>query len=124
MQDRLERVETKIDALASVVTTLDGRVFNLEGKVSTLDHKVTRLDEKVSSIDDKVAQLGAKIDIQVEGLRELVQRTAEGYSATLDSMVRELADFRSEIRVKTSDTDLIVRDHERRITTLQQPPRT
>jgi hypothetical protein len=60
----------------------------------------------------------------VEGLRELVQRTAERYGATLDSMVRELADFRSEMRVKTSDTDLIVRDHERRITKLERQSRT
>jgi hypothetical protein len=63
--------------------------------------------------------LAGRMQVHAEELRDLMQKAAEGYGGTLDGIQRELKEFREEWRKKAADTDLILADHNSRITSLE-----
>lgn len=63
--------------------------------------------------------LAGRLQVHAEELKDLMQKAAEGYGGTLDGIQRELKEFREEWRKKAADTDLILADHNSRITGLE-----
>ena len=63
--------------------------------------------------------LAGRMQVHAEELKDLMQKAAEGYGGTLDGIQRELKEFREEWRKKADDTDLILADHNSRITGLE-----
>jgi len=64
--------------------------------------------------------LAGRMQVHAEELKELMQKAAEGYGGTLEGIQRDLKEFREEWRKKADDTDLILANHNDRITSLQQ----
>ena len=107
MQERLERLEQKVDQL-------DGKVQQLTAEVKTVGAKVDANTERLDRVERTFAS-----KIEIENLRDLVQRSAEGFGATLDRIERGVNEIRREWQLKWEDHDHILRDHARRITRLE-----
>src|SRR5688500_15465733 len=120
MQERFERLEQKVDSLADEVNTIGVK----------LDANTERLDQKVESLADEVRTIGVKVEanterldrfertfaskIEIENLRDLVQRSTEGFAATLDRIERGVTELGREWEPKWEDHDRVLRDHARR----------
>ena len=63
--------------------------------------------------------LAGRMQVHAEELKDLMQKAAEGYGGTLGGIQRELKEFREEWRKKSADTDLILANHNSRITGLE-----
>jgi outer membrane murein-binding lipoprotein Lpp len=125
MQERFERLEQKVDGLADEVKAIGVK----------LEANTERLDQKVNSLADEVKAVGVKLDanterldhfertfaskIEIENLRDLVQRSAEGFAASLDRIERGVTETRRDWQLKWEDHDRVLRDQARRITTLE-----
>jgi chromosome segregation ATPase len=125
MQERFERLEQKVDSLTDEVKTVGVK----------LDANTERLDQRVDSLAVELKTLGVKLDanterldrfertfaskIEIENLRDLVQRSAEGFAATLDRIERGVTETRRDWQVNWEDHDRVLRDHSRRITGLE-----
>jgi cytochrome c556 len=64
--------------------------------------------------------LAGRMQVHAEELKDQMQKAAEGYGGTLDGIQRDLKEFRAEWRKKADDTDLILANHNSRITVLEQ----
>lgn len=64
--------------------------------------------------------LAGRMQVHAEELKDQMQKAAEGYGGTLDGIQRDLKEFRDEWRKKADDTDLILANHNGRITVLEQ----
>ncbi len=108
-EERLGRIEQKIDTLTDGVVTLAITVRRIEDRFGQLDQKIDvnvgRLDSRIGGVDRKIddvaAQLGSKID---SGIGRLDQK--------LDSII----DTQSHINRELSDRHA---DHESRISALE-----
>jgi predicted nuclease with TOPRIM domain len=123
MQERLERVEMKVDRLETRFDSLERRFDGLElrfdGLETRFDGLETRFDGLEARFDGLEARLGAKIDVQMEEVRDLVKKTAEGFGARVDGMVREFKESQKHFYAKLADHDLALHDHTRRIIALE-----
>jgi len=59
---RLERVEKKVDHLDQRVERVEKKVDKLEQKVDHLDQRVERVEKKVDKLEQKVDHLDQKVD--------------------------------------------------------------
>jgi len=110
MQERLERVEQKVDKLTGDVTVLRGDFTDLRDDFAKLRGGFTQLR----------SDLNQKIDVYYENTRELIQKFAEGHAAALEGIARSLTDMRAEWQIKWADHDRALRDHASRITVLER----
>jgi hypothetical protein len=55
-----------------------------------------------------------------EALRQDAKAVADGYAATLEGIERELADLNKKVDTKFSDHDLVLADHNKRISRLEK----
>jgi len=116
MQERLERVEMKVDHLET-------KVNGLEIKVDRLETKVDGLGTKVDRLDDKMDAQGRRFDVQMEDLRSTIVTFAENIGGRMDGIAHQLSDSQASWETKFSDHALTLRDHGRRITMLERRQR-
>lgn len=100
---RLKSVETKVDRLATDLNSL-----------------ATDLNRMATDLAAVEVRLGAKIDVQLDDIRDVIRKFAEGLGGRLDTIARQLIESNKNWEAKFSDHDLAIRDHTRRISSLEQ----
>ena len=98
----------------------DTRDAKMLEHLKRLEAKVDRLDTKVDRLDTKVDRLDTKVDVQIEHVRDDMRRLGESFGGTLEHIDRRLLEILTEVRTKTGDHDLVLRDHGGRITALER----
>jgi tetrahydromethanopterin S-methyltransferase subunit G len=96
MRKRLDVVEQKLDALAASV------------------------DQRFDAVDLRFDRLEIQSTLQVEEFRDLVQRTAEGYGATLDHIGRRLDELHQAVTTKFTDHDRVLENHAGRLDAIER----
>jgi predicted nuclease with TOPRIM domain len=135
LSDEVNRLGGKVDRLDGEVGRLGDEVGRLGGEVNRLDGHVDRLGGEVKRLAGDVATVVAKVDanaprldrfehtfaskVEIENLRDLVQRSAEGFGATLARIERGVTELHREWQPKWEDHDRALRGHARRITRLE-----
>nr|WP_159242195.1 DUF16 domain-containing protein [Mycoplasmoides pneumoniae] len=69
---RLTKIENKVDKLEVKVDKLEEKVDKLEAKVDKLEEKVDKLEAKVDKLEEKVDKLEAKVDSGFEMLAKIL----------------------------------------------------
>lgn len=95
----------------------------LDEKFDRLDEKVDRLDERVERVEGKVDELDKSTKVEFEHVREDIQKLGEGYDAGLKSISRQIQALDKKWTAKWSTHDLALKNHARRISTLEQRDR-
>lgn len=96
MEDRLEQVAIQVADISKQLSGFEARVITA------------------------VADLKDQGRINVEELKDEVKLLGEGYVATLEGIERKLSDLNTKIDTKFSDHDLVLANHNTRITKLEQ----
>ena len=117
MNERLVRVEGKVDALADKVDVLSNRVDGLSDGVDGLSDRVDVLSHSVDALSRKFDGL----TVQFENVREDIQKLGEGYEQGLNAISIQISEMDRRWADKWSTHDLAVMDHGKRITALEQP---
>jgi len=82
----------------------------------------TNIEERLKTHIDQFEQRAElRMKMHFESLDSKVTLAAEGYSATLQTIERELVDLNKKFDTKFGDHDLVLADHNRRITELEKP---
>ena len=99
MEERLARVETKVDAV---------------------DKKVDAVDKRVDEVDKKVDALANATRIQFEQVREDIKKLGEGYEQGLKNISNQIKELDQSWAAKWWPHELALKDHAKRITVLEQ----
>jgi len=131
--ERVERLEgevrdlgIKIDGLATRVGGLETKVDGLETKVNGLETKVDSLETKVDSLETKVDGLGnrtGRVEVQLEHLRDTLNTFTSMMGARFDALDHRLEEHHKQFAAKFFDNDLVLTNHNKRITTLERRTR-
>lgn len=123
MSERLGLIENKLDALAQSMergfTAVDHRFVGVDHRFEAVDQRFDAIDQRFEAVDQRfdaidgrfeaadprIDQFEARSTIQVESLRDDIQRMGEGYGATLDGIGRALEEIRESLTTKVSDHD-------------------
>src|SRR5258708_34933257 len=104
MQERLERVETKVDRVDTKVGGLETRFDRLETRVDHLETRFGDLDTKVDGLATSLvaveSRLSAKIDVQMENMRDVIKKFAEGLGGRLDAIAQQLTESNKKWEAK------------------------
>ena len=117
MQERLERVETKIDRLETKIDNLDARVDGLSNELVAVE---TRLGDRLVAVETRLGDRIGRSEVQIDHLRGDLQKVAEGYTVGLNAISRQITAFQTDLNTKLLDRDLVLQDHGRRISALEQ----
>lgn len=80
-EERLARIEAKIDHLTSRGVTVDTNIHKATVRVDRLDSKIEKLAERVDGLATGVDGLGAKVEAlktKIDSLQDDMNRIAEG----------------------------------------------
>jgi len=102
MPKRLDIVEQKLDALSASV-----------------DQRFDAVDRRFDAVDRRFDRLEVQSTLQVEEFRDLVQRTAEGYGASLEHITRRLDELHEAVTTRLTDHDRVLENHATRLDTLE-----
>jgi hypothetical protein len=127
MLERLERVEAKVDRLAAklgaVETRLGDRIDAVETRLGDRIVSVeTRLGDRIDAVKTELGDRIGRVEVQMDHLRGDLQKVAEGYTVGLDAISRQLTAYQTDLNTKLLDHDLVLRDHARRISAIEQSP--
>ena len=106
VEERLERLEGKVDALAE---TSKGLLMEME-----------RLSTRVYGVEDRMEALNTRLDVNVDGLRSDVKLAIERVDGLRQFIERSRDDDRNE---RAGDRGLLlalVRDHNRRLRAIER----
>ena len=123
MMERLERVETKIDRLETRFDHLETRFDHLETRFDGLEIRFGVLETRFDGLEAKVDENARRNDIQIEHVRDDIRKLGESFGGVLERIERRLAESQTETNTRLADHELVLRDHNRRITALE-PPRS
>ncbi len=118
MHDRCEALERKVDTFGGRFDVIDQRFDAIDQRFDAIDQRFASVDQR---FDELEARLGRKIDTQMDDVRDLVKKSAEGYGATLEAINRRLEDMQGDWRTRSSDIERVLADHARRIVALEHP---
>ena len=110
--------------MATSGDNMNERLVRVEEKVDALSDKVDALSDRVDTLSDRVDGLSDKFDgltIHFEKVREDIQKLGEGYEQGLNAISRQISDMDQRWAEKWSTHDLAITDHGKRITALEQP---
>jgi hypothetical protein len=108
MEVTLLDVANQISALAKRLDQFDG----IESRLTA------HVDTKLAAA---VVELKRHAQIHKEELRDDVKKAAEGYDATLKKIDEELAALNKKVDTKFGDHDLVLANHNKRLTKLEHP---
>jgi DNA anti-recombination protein RmuC len=125
MLERLERVEAKVDRLATelvaVETRLGDRLVAVETRLGDrLVAVETRLGNRLVAVETRLGDRIGRAEVQIDHLRGDLQKVAEGYTVGLNAISRQITAFQTDLNQKLLDRDLVLQDHGRRISALEQ----
>ncbi|WP_224269886.1 DUF7310 family coiled-coil domain-containing protein [Haloprofundus salinisoli] len=96
-ETRLERLETRLDAVERATTGTDISVVDLSS-AADLDARLTAVEERLSEFDDRLSELDAAVQAlrgYVGGVRTVnraVERRADAALAAVESLERDRSD--------------------------------
>jgi len=99
-EERLARIEAKIDHLTSRGVTVDTNIHKVTVRVDRLDTKIEKLTERVDGLDTKVDGLDGRVaglDTKVAGLDTKVDKLTSSVEG-LDSRVHSLTIMHEDMR--------------------------
>lgn len=111
MEDKLEQVSAQIADLSKQVAS---QIADVSNQLSSVE---TRLEMRVTTA---VTDLNAQARINMEELKTEVKLAAEGYGARLEHIERELEDLNKKVDTRFGDHDLVLSNHNKRVTTLEE----
>ena len=124
--ERVERLEGEVRDLGIKIDGLATRVGGLETKVDGLETKVNGLETKVDSLETKVDGLGnrtGRVEVQLEHLRDTLNAFTSMMGARFDALDHRLEEHHKQFAAKFFDNDLVLTNHNKRITTLERRTR-
>jgi chromosome segregation ATPase len=105
--DRFEsRIEGKVDALDSRLSSLENKVDRLDSRMSSLESKVDALDGRLTTLEGKVDVLGGRLTALEEKVDSRLRETRpiwEGVLARLTTIESELARMNRQFRSFVAD---------------------
>jgi hypothetical protein len=110
MDVTLEQVADQLADISKQLSTVEER----------LGAHVSR--EVESHVSAATRELKSQARIYQEEIKDQVKKAAEGYSATLERIERELTALNEKVDNKFSDHDLVIADHTKRIAKLEEHP--
>ena len=96
---------------------------NMNERLVRVEEKVDALADKVDELTVKFEGLTVKFDgltVQFENVREDIQKLGEGYEQGLNAISRQISEMDRRWADKWSTHDLAITDHGKRITALEQ----
>ena len=79
-------------------------------------------EERIKTHIDQFEQRAElRMQMHFENLEQQVTSAAEGYGGVLDGIRRELVELNEKVDTKFADHDLVLMDHNKRITELEKP---
>jgi DNA anti-recombination protein RmuC len=130
MEVTLEQLADQVGGISKQLTEMEARLeTNITAKLDTSitskleAHITAKIDAATNELKEQARANADELKKQArllgEGLRDDVKKVAEGYGATLDQINRELADLNEKFDTKFGDHDLILSNHNQRITRLE-----
>lgn len=113
MEDKLDRVVGQISDLSKQVA---GQIAALSEQIAGQGGQIAELSKQLS--ETKV-ELKSQARINMEELKSEV-KLAAGYGATLEGIERQLHDLNTKFDTKFVDHDLVLANHNARISKLEQ----
>ena len=105
MDVTLEQVAAQVSEVAKHVAEVTRQLGETEQRLKT-------------HVDEAQKDLKHQAQVYNDELKQEVKLAAGGYGATLDGIKRELADLNKQIDTRLGDHDLVLGNHNERITTL------
>jgi exonuclease VII small subunit len=115
------------DRLPTMRGSLPGMEVSLEQVVAQVSEAVKQIAEVKTELGHAEQRLKAHVDeakndlkhqaqVYKDELKEEGRKAAEGYGGTLERIERDLADLNKTVATKFRDHDLVLSDHNKRIT--------
>ena len=106
MEERLERLEKKVDALTETS----------KGVLAEMEHLSTR----VYGVEDRMDASKTKLDVSVDGLRSDIKLVVERVDGLRQFLERSREDGRNERAADQGLLFALVRDHNRRLRAIER----
>ena len=114
MEPTLEQVAGQISDLSKQVA---GQTADLSKQIVGQAGQLAELSKQLS--ETKI-ELKTHARVNMEELKSEVKLAAEGYGATLEGIERQLSDLNTKFDTKCGNHDLVLTNHNTRITKLEQ----
>ena len=114
MEPTLEQVAGQISDLSKQVA---GQAADLSKQIVGQAGQLAELSKQLS--ETKI-ELKTHARVNMEELKSEVKLAAEGYGATLEGIERQLSDLNTKFDTKCGNHDLVLTNHNTRITKLEQ----
>ena len=112
-------MEVTLQDVASQVTELSKQLEQLGGRLEEFSGIERRLTGHVeTNLKAAVDELKHQAIVNMEELKREVKLTADGYGGTLEHIERELVALNKKVDTRLEDHDLVLANHNERITTL------
>ncbi len=119
MDSQLEEAVERITK--EVVGAVNAHVSAVEGRLA--DQGRSNLEAVATALTAAERRLSDQAVINVEAVKSEAKLAAEGYAGTLESIERRLGRIEGAMGSKFSDCDAVLKNHNDRILTLEQPGR-
>src|SRR5215510_9203635 len=126
LQERVDRLETKVDELGIKIDRLTTRVDHLETRFGHLEIRFDRLETKFDGLATEVKVLSdrtGRVEVQLDDLRDTLNNFTNTMGARFDAIDRRLEENQKQFLAKVLDHDLVLTNHNKRITVLERRPR-
>ena len=137
MQERFETLAQTVDDFRGRFDAIDHRFETVDQRFEAVDKRFDGVDKRLDAIDKRFDVVDGRFDdmgkrmeamekrileafkIHGEDLRTVVQKAAEGYGATLQSLERKLDETSRYWAVKWELHEDVLKNHAGRITALE-----
>ena len=128
MEPTLEQVAGQISDLSKQVTeqtaNLSKQIVGQAGQTADLSKQIVgqggQLAELSKQLFETKIEMKSHARVNMEELKSEVKLAAEGYGATLEGIERQLSDLNTKFDTKCGNHDLVLTNHNTRITKLEQ----
>jgi archaellum component FlaC len=93
------------------------RVEKVEATVGEFRERFDAIDRRFDEFEERLSK---KLDMRLEYLEELVNKTAESFGGVLSRLDRGLTELTDEVRQQSKQTALILQNHENRISAIER----
>jgi len=126
VETRVAGVEVRLDRVETRVAGVEIRLGRVETRLDGVETKVDGLTTKMNGLTTEVKELGTRVgrvEVQLEDMRDTLHKFTNTMSARFDAIDRRLEEDHKQFAAKFLDQDLVLTNHNRRITALERRPR-